>query len=121
MAINSKITLGWNGKEYKIKMTQDVIIQVEELGIYEVNRTIEAGKIPSFMRISIYVSFLLNEAGASTTVKEVNEAIFGQGDTSPDDVIALHGAIMTGIVAEPKKKPTTHSPKAKVKKKTKKK
>ena len=115
MGLNSKITLGWNGQEYAIKMTQERIINVEELGIYEVNKRLESGLTPSLMRISTYVSYLLCDAGADAPVKEVNDSIFGQGDTSPDDIIALHGVIMLGIVAEPKKKPITRSQKARKK------
>jgi hypothetical protein len=121
MGLNSKITLGWNGQEYKVKMTQERIITVEELGIYQVNKMLESGQTPSLMRISTIVSYLLCEAGADATVKDVNDSIFGQGDTSADDIVALHGVIMMGIVAEPKKKPITRSPKTTKKKATKKK
>ena len=109
MGLNSKITLGWNGQEYKVKMTQEVIIQVEELGIHKVNKMLEMGDTPSLMRIASYVSFLLCEAGANAPLKDVHDAICGSGKTSAADVVALHGVIMMGIIAEPKKKPTTHS------------
>ena len=108
MAINSKVTLGWNGREYKVKMTMDVIGQVEDLGFHAINRQIAAGNMP-FIRISKIVSFLLCEAGADASVDSVYAAIYGQGDTSPDDIAAMLSVITLGIAPEPKKKPITRS------------
>jgi len=119
MAINSKVALGWNGQEYKVKMTMDVIGQVEDLGFHAITRQIEAGNMP-FIRISKVVSFLLCEAGANASVDDVYTAIYGQGDTSPDDIAAMLSVITLGIAPEPKKKPITRSRKVTKKKAVKK-
>ena len=116
MAINSPIILGWNGKEYKVKMTMDVIGQVEDLGFHAINSQIEAGNMP-FIKISKLVSFLLEEAGATVEAEDVYNAIYGQGETSPEAIAGMLKIIAIGIAPEPKKKPTTPKRKRKVKSK----
>ncbi len=116
MAINSPITLGWNGQEYKVKMTMDVIGQVEDLGFHAINSQIGEGKTP-FVKIARLVSFLLEEAGASATPEDVYNAIYGQGDTSPEAIAGMLKIIAIGIAPEPKKKPTTRKRKTKAKSK----
>ncbi len=116
MSLDSKITLGWEGREYKVKMTAGVIMELEDLGIHRM-----AQKNISLMRPSIIVAFLLTEGGAENIDhEEVRRTLYGQGDeTSAKDVADMMIMIQLAIAPEPKKKPTTRSPK-KAKKKAKK-
>lgn len=110
MAINSKISLTWNGKEYKVKMTADLIGQIEDLGFH----LMHSQKAPSFIRVSRIVSLLLCEAGAkNASVDDVYDAIYSNGETTPEQVGDILTIISVGIAPKHKKKPTTQQKKRK--------
>lgn len=127
MAINSKISLGWKGKEYKIKLTMDVIGQIEDHNIHKINKMSMQGN-PPMVLIAKLLAFMLNLAGESEdpkrwihiTDEEMYSAVhYGDDETSQKALVNMVTLIIMEIMPEPKKKPTI--PKTKKKAKAKKK
>ena len=112
MAVNSKVDLEWAGKPYSIKMTYELIDELECLGYHYINEEMKA-KNYLFIKISRVISHLFKSAGADVSIGDIHDSIYGQGEINNKDIVKLFDMIGIAMAPELKKKPITRSPKKK--------
>ena len=105
MSLRKKIELDWNGKEYSLLVTMEVIDRVEDkISVGKLLARQSVGDV-RFSHIAKFVSIVLNEAGADTTQEEVYLGMFAGGDQSIEHVSGvLFGSIISAFFPEQKKK-----------------
>jgi len=116
MSINKSIKLGWDGKEYVIKINMEIIDAIEEeIDLVKLLKSVANGR-PKYGQIAKLFTVLLNAAGAEVETDNVFHALFGAGELEADAMTLALTEILGAIFPNPKKKPITRSP-AKAKKK----
>ena len=120
MAINKRIAITWQDKEYNILMTMRLVEEIEDSGLNlaRIINDCQTGNV-KFTMVSRLISFLLNSQGAETTSEEVFSGMFDGEGIEPSVAIDLLTAILGTIFPEPKKKPSISNTKPKAKRKPK--
>lgn len=106
MSLRREIALNWGGKEYRVTVTMAVIDRIENHVNLAVLVAQSARGDIRFSHAAKLIALLLNEGGCKVTAEEVYEGIFGGGEVSIADVVALLSNIFSAIFPEPKKKPS---------------
>jgi len=107
MAINKTITIGYGGKDYKLKMTMEVIDRLEEkLNLIQMANRLSKGDI-RFSHAAKLVAAVLTEAGCEVTQEQVYSDMFGGQDIDPSIVMNVIANVLAAIFPEPRKKPET--------------
>lgn len=111
MSLRKAVNINWNGKQYSILVTMEVIERLEE----KVNLVTMATQANSrdlrFSHAAKLIAAFLNEGGANVTTEEVYAGMFGGGDVTPAQLGDMMREIFAVVFPEPKKKaeslPTT--------------
>lgn len=104
MSLRREIALNWGGKEYRVLITMAVIDRLENhINLAVLVAQSARGDI-RFSHAAKLIALLLNEAGCKVTAEDVYEGMFGGGEVSIAEVVALLSNIFSAIFPEPKKK-----------------
>ena len=109
MAINRKVAIKWDGVEYSVKITMELIDQLDDaINLIQMVQEVQSGDI-RITKMSKLFTVLLNAAGAEVTRESVQYALLGAGELNVEDTQHMLAGIFAAIFPEPKKKTTTPS------------
>lgn len=104
MTMRRKITIGWDGDDYELIVTMDVIDRLEEhVNLAQMNRRTAMGDI-RFSHSAKLIALILREAGALVTPDDVYESLYNGGSIEPTDLIPILNSIYEVVFPEPEKK-----------------
>ena len=102
--MRKKLELNWQGKEYSLLVTMEVIDRVEDkINVGRLLAQQTTGDI-RFSHTAKFIAILLNEAGANVTQEDVYSGMFSGGDITPENMIPFMNNIFTAFFPEQKKK-----------------
>lgn len=113
MAIRKPIELSWNGKTHKLLITMDVIDRLEDsVNLMQLVHQAGSGDI-RFTKVAKLFATLLQCAGEDVTQEQVFQGMFGGGETSPTDVVAILEPVFGAIFPQQQSEKKSSAPQAK--------
>ncbi len=104
MAMRKKLELNWQGVDYPLLVTMEVIDRVEDkISVGNILARQLTGDV-RFSHDAKFIAIVLNEAGASATQESVYEYMFSEGAVSMEETKKLLGFILSAFFPESKKK-----------------
>ena len=114
MGLRKKLELNWQGKQYKLQVTMEVIDNIEDhVSIAALIKRQQAGDV-RLSHIAKLISVVLNLAGANTTQEEVYEGMYDGKDSMREAQVVL-AHILSAMLPTPKKKDEPTKDKSQVK------